>query len=137
MTQLQDLIQAVEYLRTRTVTTLVNVHSEKMDDMVWSSDSYWFQEDEGLSEQVAEEMVVSQADALKVSGGVDLLEQLRELRLQNVHLKSHNRTATVTLLAQVTSGSRCVKLCIHRQICISTLLMTSLMLSVHLYAFIF
>lgn len=45
------------------------------------------QENEGLGQQVAEEMVVGQSDALKVSGGVDLLKQLRELRLQHVHLR--------------------------------------------------
>lgn len=53
--------------------------------------SYRLQEDEGLSEQVAEEVVVSQSDALEVSGGVDLLKQLRELGLQHVDLQTHNR----------------------------------------------
>lgn len=31
---------------------------------------------------------MGQMDALKVSGGVDLLQQLRELRLQDVHLET-------------------------------------------------
>lgn len=44
------------------------------------------QEDKGLGQQVAQEVVVSQSDALEVSGGVDLLKQLRELRLQHVNL---------------------------------------------------
>lgn len=30
---------------------------------------------------------MGQTDALEVSGGVDLLEQLRELRLEHVHLR--------------------------------------------------
>lgn len=60
MAQLQDLVQAVEH---------------------------WLQEDEGLGQQVTEEVIVGQSDALKVSGGVDLLQQLRELRLQYIHLQ--------------------------------------------------
>lgn len=31
---------------------------------------------------------MGQSDALKVSGGVDLLQQLRELRLQHIHLQT-------------------------------------------------
>lgn len=59
---------------------------------------YRLQEDEGLGQQVAEEVVVGQADALKVSGGVDLLEQLRELRLQHVHLEMDGKkTPQLTL----------------------------------------
>lgn len=49
--------------------------------------SYRLQEDEGLGQQVTEEMIVGQSDALEVSGGVDLLKQLRELRLQHIHLQ--------------------------------------------------
>lgn len=51
---------------------------------------YRLQEDEGLSQQIAQEMIVGQTDTLKVSGGVDLLKQLRELRLQDVHLETKN-----------------------------------------------
>lgn len=50
------------------------------------------EENEGLGEQVAEEMVVGQSDALKVSCGVDLLQQLRELRLQNIHLQTKGKS---------------------------------------------
>lgn len=56
----------------------------------WFGESYRLQEDEGLSQQVTEEMIVGQSDALEVPGGVDLLEQLRELRLQHVHLQAKN-----------------------------------------------
>lgn len=52
---------------------------------------YRLQEDEGLGEQVAEEVVMGQSDALKVSGGVDLLKQLRELGLQHIHLQTNNK----------------------------------------------
>jgi hypothetical protein len=45
-------------------------------------------------------VVVGQPDALKVSGGVDLLQQLRELRLQYVHLREEGgerRSSTAML----------------------------------------
>lgn len=42
---------------------------------------YRFEQDERLGQQVAQEVVVGQTDALKVSGGVDLLQQLGELGL--------------------------------------------------------
>lgn len=57
--------------------------------------SYRLQQDEGLGQQVAQEVVVGQSDALKVSGGIDLLQQLRELRLQHVHLVARSRKCTV------------------------------------------
>ena len=45
--------------------------------MSWGTiDAHGLQQDEGLGQQVAEEVVVGQSDALKVPGGVDLLEQL-------------------------------------------------------------
>lgn len=96
MTQLQDLVQAVEYLKTE---AFIKSPSEKMmefgskPDLV---DLYRLEEDEGLGEQVAEEVVVGQSDALKVSGGVDLLKQLRELRLQHVHLETNDRKTQLT-----------------------------------------
>lgn len=52
---------------------------------------YRLQQDERLGQQVAEEVVMGQSDALKVSGGVDELQQLRELRLQHVHLETETR----------------------------------------------
>lgn len=76
MTQLEDLVQTVEHLRTEAFT------EQPARDVHTSSElsySYRLQEDEGLCEQVAEEVVVGQSDALEVSGGVDLLKQLREL----------------------------------------------------------
>lgn len=60
-----------------------------------SGGPYRLQQDEGLSQQVTQEVVVGQSDALKVSGGVDLLKQLRELRLQNVHLEHKTQLKTV------------------------------------------
>lgn len=76
----------------------MNLSSQLGSNKIWLSDWYRLQEDEGLGEQVAEEVVVGQSDALKVSGGVDLLKQLRELRLQHVHLETTNkRTANAML----------------------------------------
>lgn len=57
--------------------------------------SYRLQQDEGLGQQVAQKVVVGQSDALKVSGSVDLLQQLRELRLQHVHLVASSRKCAV------------------------------------------
>lgn len=52
---------------------------------------YRFEQDERLGQQVAQEVVVGQSDALKVSGAVDLLQQLGELGLQHVHLVAEGR----------------------------------------------
>lgn len=89
LTQLQDLVQAVEHLRTG---GLSRQHLQVSLSSSCLSESYRLQQDEGLGQQVAEEVIVGQPDALKVSGGVDLLEQLRKLRLQNVHLLDTRRT---------------------------------------------
>lgn len=60
---------------------------------VWKQGRGWyrFEQDERLGQQVAQEVVVGQSDALKVSGGVDLLQQLGELGLQHVHLVAEGR----------------------------------------------
>lgn len=41
-----------------------------------TSPTYRFQQDKGLSQQIAQEVVVSQSDAFKVSGRIDLMKQL-------------------------------------------------------------
>lgn len=38
--------------------------------------TYRFQQDKGLSQQVAQEVVMSQSDAFKVTGRIDLMKQL-------------------------------------------------------------
>lgn len=40
---------------------------------------------------------MSQSDALKISGGVDLLKQLRELGLQHINLHTNNSKAPQTI----------------------------------------
>lgn len=83
LTQLQDLVQAVEDLGGGDLVRSASAAgAERVEE-----GTYGLQEDEGLGQQVAQEVVVSQSDALKVPGGVDQLEQLRELRLQHVHLR--------------------------------------------------
>lgn len=76
----------------------MNFSSQFNFNIIWLSGLYRLQEDEGLGEQVTEEVVVGQSDALKISGGVDLLKQLRELRLQHIHLETNNRKTTITML---------------------------------------
>jgi len=41
-----------------------------------ASSTYRFQQDKGLGQQIAQEVVVSQSDAFKVSGRIDLMKQL-------------------------------------------------------------
>ena len=53
-----------------------------------ASSTYRFQQDKGLGQQIAQEVVVSQSDAFKVSGRIDLMKQLWELRLQHIYLKT-------------------------------------------------
>lgn len=74
----------------------MNFSGQLSSNIIWLSGLYRFQEDEGLGEQVTEEVVVGQSDALKVSGGVDLLKQLRELRLQHIHLETQTTRKQLT-----------------------------------------
>lgn len=94
-TQLQDLVQAVEHLVAREKVFVRSVGEGRVGggvERVWGrGNSYRFQQDEGLGQQVAQEVVVGQSDALEVSGGVDLLQQLGELGLQHVHLVAEGR----------------------------------------------
>lgn len=76
----------------------MNFSSQFNYNIIWLSGLYRLQEDEGLGKQVTEEVVMGQSDALKISGGVDLLKQLRELRLQHIHLETNNRKTTITML---------------------------------------
>lgn len=76
----------------------INFSSQFSANTICLGGLYRFQQDEGLGEQVTEEVVVGQSDALKVSGGVDQLKQLRELRLQHIHLETHNRKTTNAML---------------------------------------
>ncbi|CAB1339115.1 unnamed protein product [Coregonus sp. 'balchen'] len=55
---------------------------------------------------VAKEVVVGQPDALKVSGGVDLLQQLRELRLQHVHLREEGEEEHSHSMVRCRRGRR-------------------------------
>lgn len=100
------------------------------------SASYRLQEDEGLGEQVAEEMVVSQSDALKVSGGVNLLKQLRELRLQHVNLQTDRKTTRSINVGHVWDRSlffiRFIK-----QFVVHTCTKSSLALFTYQYIFVF
>lgn len=79
----EDRGEQTVFFRNNRLILAVDEVATWLDQYDW----YRLQEDEGLGEQVTEEVVVGQTDALEVSGGVDLLEQLRELRLEHVHLR--------------------------------------------------
>lgn len=96
----EDRGEQTVFVRNNRLILAVDEVATWLDQYDW----YRLQEDEGLGEQVTEEVVVGQTDALKVSGGVDLLEQLRELRLEHVHLRH-------TAGEQLSWSSLCVSVC--------------------------